>query len=127
MTCGFWQGVGLAAVQVARAVGCRHVIATGSGQGKLNQVTAAGASAVIDFASGFPLDFADRVKQLTNGNGVDVVFDPVGGQVFEQSLRATAWGARVAVVGFASGDRPVIRANYALIKGLTVMGCRAGT
>lgn len=57
---------------------------------------------------------------------MDVVFDTIGGEVFEESLRGTAWGARVLVVGFASGKHPSIRANYALIKGLTIMGCRAG-
>ena len=54
------------------------------------------------------------------------VYDPVGGETFEQSLRCTAWGARVLVVGFASGIQPIVKANYALIKGLTIMGCRAG-
>ena len=64
---------------------------------------------------------------LTGGEGVDVVYDPVGGEVWERSLQSTAWGARVAIVGWASGgEKPRIRSNYVLIKGLTVLGCRAG-
>ena len=86
-----------------------------------------GATHVVDFAATPVSELAGVVKGLTGGEGVDVVYDPVGGEVWERSLQSTAWGARVAIVGWASGgEKPRIRSNYVLIKGLTVLGCRAG-
>jgi len=125
---GATGGVGLAAVQIAKAIGCRIIIATGSGAAKLEVASRLGATHCFDLAApALPLtSLAAKMKEWTSGHGVNVVYDPVGGKVFEESLRGTAWGARVLIVGFASGIRPVLRANYALIKGLTVMGCRAG-
>jgi len=125
---GATGGVGLAAVQIARAIGCREIIATGSTAEKLAVVRENGATRCIDLTdpSTPTSKLGDALKAATGGRGVDVVYDPVGGEVFDASLRGTAWAARVLIVGFAGGVRPTVRANYALIKGLTVMGCRAG-
>ncbi|CAE7316773.1 unnamed protein product [Symbiodinium sp. CCMP2592] len=120
---GATGGVGLAAIQVARALKCRKIIATGRGREKLEVVERLGATCCFNLEE---VSLAHALKTETDGRGVDVVFDTIGGEVFEESLRGTAWGARVLVVGFASGKHPSIRANYALIKGLTIMGCRAG-
>ncbi|CAE7230883.1 unnamed protein product, partial [Symbiodinium microadriaticum] len=120
---GATGGVGLAAIQVARALKCREIIATGRGREKLEVVERLGATCCLNLEE---VSLAHALKTETDGRGVDVVFDTIGGEVFEESLRGTAWGARVLVVGFASGKHPSIRANYALIKGLTIMGCRAG-
>lgn len=120
-------GVGLAAVQLAAAIGCEVVIATGTTERKLSMVRAAGATVTYDFGERPASGLAAEVKRLTDGRGVDVVYDPVGGEIFRQSIRATTWGGRVAVVGFAGGDNSAtVAANYTLIKGLTVLGCRAG-
>lgn len=125
---GSTGGVGLAAVQIAKAIGCKTIIGVGSGREKLAVVGQSGASHLIDLASPdmSGSNLGVRLKSITGGRGVDVVFDPVGGELFDMALRGTAWAARVCVVGFASGSRQNIPANYALIKGLTVMGCRAG-
>ena len=69
--------------------------------------------------------FATRVKRITDGRGADVVFDPVGGEIFEQSLRCIAWGARLLVIGFTGGIG-VAKTNLVLIKGASVLGVRAG-
>ncbi|MFX4639454.1 zinc-binding dehydrogenase, partial [Acinetobacter baumannii] len=69
--------------------------------------------------------FKDAVKRITEGRGVDVVFDPVGGQIFEDSLRCIAWGARLLVIGFTGGVG-VAKTNLVLIKGASVLGVRAG-
>jgi len=118
-------GMGLAAVQLAKKVFTATVIATGGSDEKLNIVKeVGGADYVINYNE--DENFADRVKQFTNGKGATIVFDTVGGRVFEQGIKSTAFGARVLVVGFTSGSRPMIPANYVLIKCLTIMGCRAG-
>eukprot|EP00931_Biecheleriopsis_adriatica_P077654 TRINITY_DN51171_c0_g1_i1.p1 TRINITY_DN51171_c0_g1~~TRINITY_DN51171_c0_g1_i1.p1 ORF type:complete len:350 (+),score=72.60 TRINITY_DN51171_c0_g1_i1:32-1081(+) len=125
---GATGGVGLAAVEVARAAGCRVIIATGSSAEKLAVVRQHGATHCIDFSDPDMqvAKLGEMLKSMSDGRGVDVIYDPVGGETFDASLRGTAWGARVLIVGFASGKRPAIMANYALIKGLTIMGCRAG-
>lgn len=120
---GATGGMGLAAVQIARAIGAR-VIGTGGADHKLDVVTSQGAAHVLNYKS-HP-KFAKDVKELTNGEGVDVVYDPVGGDVLRESLSAVRWGGRVLVVGFTSGDRIPLPSNIVLIKGLTVIGCRAG-
>lgn len=121
---GATGGMGFAAVQLAKHLGLK-VIATGGSDEKLSVVQAVtGAEHVVNYTS--QPEYSAKVKQLTNGQGVDVVFDPVGGTVFEQALKSTSFGARVCVVGFTSGVHPKILANYVLIKCLTVIGCRAG-
>jgi NADPH2:quinone reductase len=115
-------GVGLAAVELGKLVGAR-VIATASTPEKLAVARNRGADDLIDYSGE---DFVAAVRQITNDRGVDVVFDPVGGEVLKQSLRAVAWGGRVLVVGFASGSIPELAANRILLKGCSVIGVRAG-
>ncbi len=111
-------GVGLATVEVGKALGA-EVIATAGGPEKLEIARAHGADHLIDYRSE---DIRERVKALTGGRGADVVFDPVGGEVFMASLRAVAWGGRLLVIGFAAGKVPEIPANLLLVKNLAVLG-----
>lgn len=115
-------GVGLAAVQLGRHLGAR-VIATGSDAARLSVVRANGADEVVNYRTG---DFVAAVKGLTDGKGADVIYDPVGGEVLEKSVRAAAYGARLLVVGFTSGGPSKLMSNHILIKGLSVLGVRAG-
>lgn len=115
-------GVGLAAVDLAKAMGAR-VIAASASDDKLAQVSRLYApDAVVNVTGGF----RDRVKAITGGRGVDVVYDPVGGDVFDESLRCLAFDGRLLVIGFTSGRIPTVSANIPLIKGISVMGVRAG-
>jgi NADPH2:quinone reductase len=111
-------GVGLAAVQLGKAMGAR-VIAAASSEAKLAVCRDNGADELIDYAAG---DLRARVKTLTAGRGVDVVYDPVGGPHSEQALRDVAWNGRFLVVGFAAGDIPRIPLNLALLKGCAIVG-----
>ena len=115
-------GVGLAAVEIGKLLGA-EVIATASTAEKLAVARRRGADHLVDYTKE---DFVEAVRRLTDGAGVDVVYDPVGGEVLVQSLRAIAWGGRVLVIGFAGGDIPALAANRILLKGATVMGVRAG-
>jgi NADPH2:quinone reductase len=115
-------GVGLAAVQLGKHLGAT-VIATGSDDGRLAVVGGKGADHLINYRTG---DFVAEVKALTAGRGADVIYDPVGGEVLEKSVRAAAYGARLLVVGFTSGGPSRIMSNHVLIKGLSVLGLRAG-
>ncbi len=115
-------GVGLACVDLAKHLGAR-VIATGSSDAKLAQVSQLFApEAVVNVGTGF----RERVKQLTGGRGADIIVDPVGGDVFDESARCIAFDGRLMVVGFTSGRIPSIDANMPLIKGYSVIGVRAG-
>ena len=115
-------GVGLAAVDLAKALGAR-VIAAASSAAKRDAVARLYApDAVVDGGVGF----RERVKQLTGGAGADVIFDPVGGDVFDESTRCIAFGGRLLVIGFASGRIPEVSVNMPLIKGFSVVGVRAG-
>ncbi len=112
-------GVGLAAVEVGKALGA-HVVASAGGAEKLRIAEEHGADALIDYRSE---DLRQRLKALTDGRGVDVVFDPVGGPVFEASLRGLAWGGRLVVIGFAGGGEvPQAPANLLLVKNIGVLG-----
>ncbi len=113
-------GVGLAAVDFGKRLGAR-VIATASTEEKRAFLKDYGADHVLP-ARGF----RDAVKELTGGRGADVIFDPVGGDVFDESVHCIAFGGRLLVVGFASGRIPSIKANMPLIKGFSVVGVRAG-
>ncbi len=115
-------GVGLAAVELGSALGAR-VIATVGSDAKAEAVLSKGAEVAIDHRSE---NFRDRVMEITDGAGADVVYDPVGGEFLFQSLRAIAWGGRLLVIGFAGGTIPDVPANYALLKGCSVIGVRAG-
>ncbi len=111
-------GVGLAAVEVGKALGA-EVIATAGSPEKLAVAEAHGADHLINAREE---GLRDKVKALTDGRGVDVVFDPVGGDIFDASLRASAWSGRLVVVGFAAGRVPQIPANYLLVKNLAALG-----
>lgn len=119
---GATGGMGQAAVQLGRHLGAT-VIATGTGAARLQVAADLGAHHLIDLAQG---GFRERVKSLTEGRGADVVFDPVGGDVFDESIRAIAWGGRLLVIGFASGRIGRVDANLPLIKGFSIVGVRAG-
>jgi NADPH:quinone reductase len=118
---GAGGGVGLAAVEVGKLLGAT-VIAAASSEEKLAEAQARGADHLLLYARE---PFRDAVKRLTDGRGADVVFDPVGGQIFEDSIRCIAWGARLLVVGFTGGIG-LARTNLLLIKGASVLGVRAG-
>lgn len=111
-------GVGLATVECGKALGAR-VIATARGAERLEVARARGAEATIDTASE---DLRARIKALTGGRGADVVFDPIGGDVFTASLRSVAWEGRILVIGFASGEIPQIPANLLLVKNASAVG-----
>jgi NADPH2:quinone reductase len=111
-------GVGTAAVELGALLGAR-VIAAASSEDKLAFCKAHGATEGIDYSKE---DLKERIKALTNGSGVDVVYDPVGGPLAEQALRGTAWQGRYLVVGFASGEIPKIPLNLVLLKGCQIVG-----
>jgi len=111
-------GVGLAAVEIGKALGAK-VIAAASSPAKLAVCTEHGADAVINYASE---DLRERLKALTEGRGVDVIYDPVGGGYSEPALRSMAWRGRFLVVGFANGQIPSIPLNLTLLKGCSIVG-----
>ncbi len=111
-------GVGLAAVELGKLMGAK-VIAAASSDEKLNLCKEYGADETINYSKE---DLKNRIKELTNGKGVDVVYDPVGGTYAEPALRGTAWEGRYLVVGFAAGDIPKIPLNLALLKGCAIVG-----
>jgi NADPH2:quinone reductase len=114
-------GIGIAAIQVAKLFGAR-VIATASSDAKRAACLEEGADYAIGYAGGF----LDKVKEITGGRGVDVVYDPIGAEVTEESLRALAWCGRLLILGFLGGGPANIRSNYLLIKGIDVAGVRIG-
>lgn len=114
-------GVGMAAVDVGKLLGAT-VIATGGSDDKLAKVKAYGADHVINVNDGF----REQVKALTDGRGADVIYDPVGGDVFDESVRCIAFDGRLLVIGFTSGRIASVATNMPLIKGFSVVGVRAG-
>jgi len=115
---GAGGGVGLAAVEIGKLLGMR-VIAAASSTEKLAAARERGADETIDYTSE---DLRERIKALTEGRGVDVVYDPVGGDFAEPALRSVAWRGRYLVVGFAAGDIPKIPVNLLLLKGSSLVG-----
>ena len=111
-------GVGLAAVEIGKAMGAR-VIAAASSEEKLVLCKERGADEAINYVSE---NLRGRINELTGKEGVDIVFDPVGGSHTETALRATAWGGRLLVIGFAAGDIPKIPINLALLKERSIIG-----
>jgi len=111
-------GVGLAAVEIGKAMGAK-VIAAASSAEKLAVAKAAGADETIDYSQA---SLKEEIKRLTGGQGVDVIYDPVGGELFDQAVRGLAWQGRLLVVGFASGTIPQMAANLVLLKGAAVLG-----
>lgn len=112
---------GIAAIQIGKALGAR-VIAIASTEQKRDIALAAGA----DLALGYE-NLKDTLKEATGGKGVDVAFDPVGGEVFDALARSMAWNGRLLVIGFASGTIPQFAVNLALVKGFSVVGVFWGT
>lgn len=115
-------GVGSAAIDIAVRLGCR-VVACASDDAKLAVCRECGADATINYETE---NLKERIKQITGG-GADIVFDPVGGRYSEEALRATKWGSRFVVVGFAAGDIPRIPLNLVLLKGVHIMGFEVRT
>src|SRR5882757_7678796 len=118
---GAGGGVGLAAVEIGKMLGAT-VIATASSDEKLEIAKLRGADHLVRYDRE---PFRDAVKRITDGRGADVVFDPVGGEVFENSMRCIAWGARLLVIGFTGGIG-IAKTNLLMIKGASVLGVRAG-
>ena len=116
------SGVGVTAIQLGRAFGAR-VIATAGGPEKLAFAKAQGAEHAIDYSDA---SWVDQVKQLTGDRGADVIYDPVGGDVFDLSTKCIASGGRLLVIGFASGRIPTIAANRILLKNMSVVGALWG-
>lgn len=115
-------GVGLACVDMAKHLGCR-VIAASASDDKLAVIEKEYApDATVNVSRGF----REKVKEITGGRGADVIYDPVGGDVFDESLRCIAFNGRLLSIGFTSGRLPTLPVNIALIKGFSVMGVRAG-
>jgi NADPH2:quinone reductase len=115
-------GTGIAAVQIGLAMGARVLAGAGSDE-KLAFLKANGAHAVINYRTA---GLRDAVRELTDGRGADVVFDPVGGDLFDQASRCMNWNGRLLVVGFASGTIPRFPVNLALLKGYAVVGVYYG-
>ncbi|TDJ42953.1 MAG: NADPH:quinone oxidoreductase family protein [Gammaproteobacteria bacterium] len=116
-------GVGLAAVELGKAMGAR-VIAAASNDEKLAVARAAGADELINYADG---ELKDKVKALTDGKGADVIYDPVGGDLFDQCMRCINWNGRVLVIGFTGGYIPKVPINLILLKGCQVVGVFYGS
>lgn len=115
-------GVGSAAIQLGKAAGA-FVIATSGGPDKGKICKELGADVVIDYENE---DFVEIVKKETNGKGANVIFDPVGGQVFDRSRKCIAFDGRILVIGFAGGEIPTIPANHVLIKNYSIVGVHWG-
>jgi NADPH2:quinone reductase len=116
-------GVGLAAVQIARALGAGKIIATVGSDEKLALVRDNGADVALNYQVG---DFVDAVKRETNGRGVDVIYDPVGGEIGERSTKCIAFEGRLVLVGFTSGTFSRFVANHILVKNYSVVGLHWG-
>lgn len=114
-------GIGIAAIQIARILGAR-VIASASSEAKRAACLAEGAEHALDARGGF----LDRVRTITGARGVDVVYDPIGAAVTDESLRCLAYGGRLLVLGFLGGGPAQIRSNYLLIKGIEAIGVYMG-
>lgn len=115
-------GVGLAAVELGKLMGAR-VIAAASSDEKLDFVKQAGPDELLNYGDG---ELKEKVKALTDGKGADVIYDPVGGDLFDQATRCINWNGRLLVVGFASGRIPQYPANLALLKGSAMVGVFLG-
>ena len=115
---GATGGVGLAAIEISKAVGAK-VIATASTGEKLKVAKEYGADYCINYTN---CEFKEKVKEITNKKGADIIYDPVGGEVFEKSLRCIAWDGRLLVIGFASGKIANAPTNLPLLKNCSIVG-----
>lgn len=111
-------GVGLAAVELGKIMGA-HVIAAASGKAKLQLARDYGADEVVNYTD---VKLKEAIRDMTDGRGVDVIFDPVGGDLFDDCLRSVAWNGRILVIGFAGGTIQSIPANLPLLKGSAIVG-----
>src|SRR5262249_9715760 len=119
---GSTGGVGLAAVQLAKALGAK-VLAGVANAAKAPLAVSAGADAIVDLSTDNLRDaLREQVFQNNDGNGVDIVLDPIGGDAFDAALRALAWRGRLVVIGFAAGRIPTVKTNYLLLKNIEVSG-----
>ena len=116
-------GVGLAAVQIARAMGAGKIIGTAGSDDKLDLIRQNGADVAVNYQSG---NFVDVVKAETNGAGADVIYDPVGGTVAELSTKCIAFEGRLVLIGFTSGQIPTFKGNHILVKNYSVVGLHWG-
>jgi NADPH2:quinone reductase len=116
-------GVGSSAVEMGKAMGAR-VIAAASSEEKLQFARESGADETVNYSQ---VSLRDAIKELTGGEGVDVVYDPVGGELAQMALRSLAWHGRYLVIGFACGDIPAFPANIALLKEASIIGVWWGT
>ena len=115
-------GVGVTAVELGKLMGAQ-VIAAASSEEKLQFAKKAGADFLINYSDG---DLKTKIKELTKGKGADVIYDPVGGDLFDQATRCINWNGRLLVVGFTSGRIPEYKANLALLKGASMVGVFLG-
>lgn len=115
---GAGGGVGLAAVELGKAMGGR-VLAAASTPEKRQAALEAGADEIIDYSDG---ELKEKVKALTDGKGADVIYDPVGGSLFDQCMRCINWNGRILVIGFAAGDIPKVPINLVLLKNCQLVG-----
>jgi NADPH2:quinone reductase len=115
-------GVGLAAVQIGVALGAR-VLATAGSAAKCAVALEHGAAAAFDYSTP---DWVEQVKEATGGRGADVIYDPVGGEIFDLSLKCIAFGGRLLVIGFASGTIPTVQVNRVLLKNIAIVGLHWG-
>ena len=115
---GAGGGVGTTAIEIGKAMGAR-VIAAASTDEKLEIAKNLGADEVINYSDG---ELKEKVKTLTDGLGADVIYDPIGGDIFMQCMRCINWKGRVLVIGFASGPIPEVPTNLALLKGCSIVG-----
>ena len=113
-------GVGIAAIQLASSVGVK-VIAICENKLKQNAAIKAGATFTFNYE-----EMVNKVKEVTANEGVDIIYDPVGGNHFRKALKTIKWGGKVLIIGFASGNIPSLPINIALIKGISIIGVRAG-
>jgi NADPH2:quinone reductase len=116
------SGVGMAAIQIGKAMGAR-IIATAGSEAKLDFCCSQGAEFAIDYGGA---GWVDRIKEITAGHGADVIYDPVGGDVFDLSTKCIAPEGRLLVVGFAGGRIPSIQANRILLKDIAIVGVHWG-
>ena len=115
---GAGGGVGITAVEIGKLMGA-EVIAGASNDAKLKAAKKAGADHLINYSEG---NIREKIRDITKNAGIDVLYDPVGGELFEPCLRSLAWGGRALVIGFASGTIPKLPTNLTLVKGCSVVG-----
>ncbi|MXZ32251.1 MAG: NADPH:quinone oxidoreductase family protein, partial [Gammaproteobacteria bacterium] len=123
---GAGGGVGMAAVELGKIMGARVIAAAGSEE-KLAFAQKLGADELVNYGDGRgDGEFKEKVKELTGGAGADVIYDPVGGDLFDQCCRCINWNGRLLVIGFTSGRIPAYKANLALLKGSSMVGVFLG-